>query len=467
MVMVRGVWMVLGLVLAGAPAAAQAPASLAVSEWNPQPDLADLELPLPCGQAIAFRRVPTPVAESALADRRAILGDEEADSPFREFVREAFVAGGFGAGAQLHFWLGKYEVTQGQFAAAVRGCPALEELSPQVRRLPQAGISWFDALRFAEAATRHVLTTAPARMPAERGVRGFLRLPTEAEWEYAARGGHAVGDQAFRGRLPPLEGGITEYAQLRRTGMRPVPVAIGLLKPDRLGIHDIFGNVEEMVLDPFRLTRGGRDGGRAGGIVARGGDIGTAPDRIRASQRVERQPFRPDGTPTATATLGFRVAIGLPVEVDAEATTALREGWQREAGQGGGAPVADPRALVLALEQAAVDPAGRRQLAALRAAVEADRAARAQADERAARGAISAGAALVRVLRNHRNVLEGQQPLIEAQLAVWLQEAEAQGASRAFRGFGRMFVAEIAAARTGRAVNRPEALRRLLGDLPG
>ena len=74
------------------------------------------------------------------------------------------------------------------------------------------------------------------------------------------RGGSVVSDAEFRQRLPPIEGPINSVAQLRRTGQRPVPVAVGLLAPDKLGLHDMLGNVAEMVAEPYRLTRGGRSG---------------------------------------------------------------------------------------------------------------------------------------------------------------------------------------------------------------
>ena len=501
----------LGITLFGllaAPALAQE-----APPWNPRPAEGDLVLPLPCEQSIVFRRIATPIADNALADRRAILGDEEADSPFFEFVRETHVAGGFGQGAQAHFWLGKYEVTMGQYAALTTGCATVQALTPAQRRLPQTGISWFDATRLGEVATRHILgnAAAAAAMPAERNIRGFLRLPTEAEWEFAARGGAAVSDAEFRGRLPPMAGPITAQAQLRRSGARVVPVGVGLLEADRLGLHDMLGNAEEMVMDPFRLTRGGRAGGRTGGIIARGGEINTSTDRIRTSQRVERAPFRQDGTPTSLPTLGFRVAIGLQVAMDDTAITQLRRGWEQEAGQGAATLAADPRVLVQQLEAAAVDPAERRALAALRVAVEAERAARAEADERAVRSAVGAGASLIQVLRGHHRVVLGQQqvaarlganaperrqveaniatytllrdsifgalaglvqqqidqpqPLIDQQLAVWRQETEGRQGFDALRRFAGLFVAEVAAARGGRAVSRVEAERRLYGDL--
>ncbi|MGX9964289.1 formylglycine-generating enzyme family protein [Roseomonas sp. F4] len=489
------------------PARSQEPAP----DWNPRPaPEGDLVLSLPCGQGLVFRRVLTPLSSSLLADRRAILGDEDAESPFFEFVREAFVAGNFGSEAEVHYWIGKYEVTAGQYTAVIRGCEALHGLSPGQRRLPQTNLSWFDAIRFTEAATRHVLRDPNNAMPAERGVRGFLRLPTEAEWEYAVRGGATVSDAEFRGRLPPMEGPVTNWAQLRRTGTRSSPVPVGLLQPDRLGLYDMLGNAEEMVMDPFRLTRGGRAGGRAGGLVTRGGDINIAPDRIRTSQRVERAPFRPDGTPTSLPSLGFRMAIGLPVVVDNSAIARLRSNWEEEVGQAGPEPGADPRRMVQQLEQAAVDPAERQRLAALRAAVEGERAARVQSEERGARSAIGAGAALIRVMRTYHHTgselraelrnagnrpnpvlretiasmdsvrdsvftilaslvlqqVDTPQALVEAQLQVWRQEATTQPGFDRLRDFATMFAAEVEAARTGRSVPREEAYRRLLVGIP-
>ena len=61
--------------------------------------------------------------------------------------------------------------------------------------------------------------------------------------------------------------------------------------------------------------------------------------------------------------------------------------------------------------------------------------------------------------------LDLPQALIEAQAAVWQNETQAQLGNTALLRFGALFTAEVAAARNGRAVSRPDAFRRLLGDI--
>ena len=48
--------------------------------WNPKPLAEDLILPMPCGGAMAFRPVPTPIGQGLLADRPAMLGQADAET---------------------------------------------------------------------------------------------------------------------------------------------------------------------------------------------------------------------------------------------------------------------------------------------------------------------------------------------------------------------------------------------------
>jgi len=281
-----------------------------------------------------------------------------------------------------------------------------------------------------------------------------------------------------------------------------------------------------MVAEPYRLTRGGRIGGRAGGIVARGGDIASTPDQIRSSQRTEYPPFTPEGEPLALPTLGFRVALGVTIIANVGTSGALRAAWEKELAQQEQEAGADPRALADALEKQIVDPAQKKAVATLRTTVEDERSRRVQADERAARSAIGAGAVLIRAFRNENRQYEEYGKLIatiekiiedarkandtklreeserrlaqsketqalftrirettwasltslllqqadlppallESQLRVWRAD-NTQAEFELLRNFAGLFVAEVNHTRAGRTVNTEPARRRLTAAL--
>lgn len=127
------------------------------------------------------------------------------------------------------FYIGKYEVTQRQW----------EELTgsyfsyyKNCHDCPVESISWKEALAFTKV------------LSGKTGVA--YRLPTEAEWEYAARSGGQM--EKWAGTSDDLK--LREYAWFEEnSGGRTHPV--GRLKPNGLGLYDMSGNVREWVSDIY------------------------------------------------------------------------------------------------------------------------------------------------------------------------------------------------------------------------
>ena len=115
---------------------------------------------------------------------------------------------------------------------------------------------------------------------------GRYRLPSEAEWEYAARGGTQSRGHQYAGSGKPH----TVVWSRENSGERPHPV--GQKQANELGLYDLSGNVYEWVQDCWNETYQGapRDGqawerGDCSRRVLRGGSWGDIPRYLRSADR--------------------------------------------------------------------------------------------------------------------------------------------------------------------------------------
>jgi len=137
------------------------------------------------------------------------------------------------------FWMGRLEVTQKQYEAVIGTNPSHFKNSKE--DLPVEGVSWHDAKAFIEKLN-------------QSEDEFVYSLPSESEWEYAARAGSrsafAFGDDitstqgAFQGRYGNAPRG-PRITQTRE---------VGSYKPNAWGLYDMHGNVWEWVEDIYQPT---------------------------------------------------------------------------------------------------------------------------------------------------------------------------------------------------------------------
>ena len=190
------------------------------------------------------------------------------------------------------FYLGKFEVTQGQWEKVMGSNPSSNKECGA--DCPVNAVSWDDAQEFIK------------KLNAKSGKK--FRLPTEAEWEYAARSGGkemkwaGTGDEAVLG----------DFAWYEKNGDGMTRKA-GSGKANGLGLFDMSGNVSEWCLDWYGETYyanspkdnppGASDGNKR---ILRGGSMIYDAGVLRTSNRLADSPAERDSN------YGLRIPLPAP-----------------------------------------------------------------------------------------------------------------------------------------------------------
>ena len=181
------------------------------------------------------------------------------------------------------YYMGIYEITQQQWMAVMGTNPS----SFAGDNLPVETVSWIDAVAFCERLSE---------------ISGYdISLPTEAQWEYAARAGTTT--RWFFGEDE------TQYESYGETDMDIKTYPVGSFAPNPNGLYDMYGNVMEWCLDYYGPEYLKDDVTNPTGYstgdarVSRGGGWGASPDYCRSGYR------NACGETDATDGIGFRIVV--------------------------------------------------------------------------------------------------------------------------------------------------------------
>ena len=210
------------------------------------------------------------------------------------------------------FWMGKYEVTQGEYEELMGNNPSWFNGAQDpvwgewhldygvVPTRPVEQVGWEDAVAYCAALTER--ERVAGRIPPNSA----YRLPTEAEWEYACRAGTSTrlsyGDD-------PGYTNLSNYGWFY-PGYGNETHPVGQKLPNPWGLYDMYGNVWEWCWDWYEFSIHGEPHGLyGGGISLDPQGLGAGPYRaIRGGARSASRSYLLSWWPERS--VGFRVVLG-------------------------------------------------------------------------------------------------------------------------------------------------------------
>ena len=198
------------------------------------------------------------------------------------------------------FYIGKFEVTNAQWQAVTGEASPSESFKDG--KYPVGGVSWFEAMRFCRLLNEKCKDVL--------GGKWQFTLPTEAQWEFAARGGNKSRGYKYSGSDK-----LKEVGRVCMSFSFKSPCPVGSFKANELGLYDMSGNVDEWCLDdynedarkcPAEFTRSYDDKSHSQRVI-RGGCYASEDFFSRSSCRGNWSPY------DERQTFGFRLAL-VPVQ---------------------------------------------------------------------------------------------------------------------------------------------------------
>ena len=189
------------------------------------------------------------------------------------------------------FYIGRYEVTQKAYEEVIGENPS----NFKGENLPVENVTWYEAIEYCNKLSKKDGLTPAYTIDGEnvswdRSANGY-RLPTEAEWEFAAKGGASSKSFKYSG-----SNNLDDVAW-HKGNSKGTPHTVGTKLPNELGVYDMSGNVWEWCWDWYnkdfyKLEKGDNPKGPEMGErrSVRGGSWDSQQNYVRPANRISTEP---------------------------------------------------------------------------------------------------------------------------------------------------------------------------------